>query len=77
MLTFDIAEMQRSDRTLLREQLKKLGFMRLQQSVWVTPHECEEFVSLLKAEFRFGRQVVYVVAQTIEDDGPLRKYFNL
>jgi DNA-binding transcriptional regulator PaaX len=77
IVTFDIPERRRSIRARLREMMKSVGFIRLQESVWVYPYDCEEFMALLKAELKIGRNVLYVIADSIEQDSTLRKHFNL
>jgi phenylacetic acid degradation operon negative regulatory protein len=39
ILIFDIAEVSRKTRDILRLKLKELGFGMLQKSVWITPHD--------------------------------------
>jgi len=55
----------------------QIGFVRLQNSVWVYPYDCEDLVKLLKADFRIGREVLYVIADSIENDMWMRKEFSL
>lgn len=54
-----------------------LGFVRLQDSVWVYPYDCEDLITLLKADLKVGKDVLYVVADRIEYDQPLRTLFDL
>lgn len=77
IVTFDIPERRRSIRARLREMMKSIGFVRLQESVWVYPYDCEEFIALLKAELKIGRSVLYVIADSIEQDKVLRAHFSL
>lgn len=77
VLIFDVKEYRRGDRDRLRDELISLGFVRLQNSVWVHPYGCEEVVMLLKTSFRFGRQLLYLVVEKLENDGWLRRAFNL
>ncbi len=77
IVTFDIPERRRGIRAHLREMMKSIGFVRLQESVWVYPYDCEEFIALLKAELKIGRSVLYVIADSIEQDKVLRSHFNL
>ena len=64
-------------RALLRQTLEAVGFVHLHHSVWVYPHDCEEFISLLKADYHTGVEVLYIVADYIENDGWLRRRFDL
>jgi DNA-binding transcriptional regulator PaaX len=77
VLIFDIPEHRRKQRLQLRFQLKRIGFIRLQDSVWVYPYDCEDFVVLLKADLKIGKDLLYIIADSLEGDEPLRKHFKL
>lgn len=77
IIIFDIEEKRRSARDGVRNNMESFGFVKLQDSVWVYPYECEEVVTLLKAHFKLGRDLVYIVAGDIENDEWLQKKFNL
>lgn len=77
ILIFDIWEKRRRVRDELREFLRHLGFVRLQDSVWVYPYECEEVAVMLKMHFRVGSGLLYIVAESIENDRWLREEFGL
>ena len=77
VVIFDIQEKKRNLRTLLRDSLRRLGFIKLQNSVWVYPYECEELIFLLKTRFFLGRDVLYMVVDKIENDRWLKEVFGL
>ena len=77
LIIFDIAEKKRLKRDYVRKNMQSFGFVKLQDSVWVYPYECEQVVNLLKAEYRLGKELLYVVAGEIENDEWLRKKFSL
>jgi len=77
IIIFDIKEKRRRTRDMLRVWLVHLGFVRLQQSVWVHPYECQEIITLLKAYFHIGKDILYITADSIEHDQWLREKFNL
>lgn len=77
VLIFDISEKRRATRYQLRATLKSIGFIRLQDSVWVYPYPCEELVTLLKADFKIGYALLYLIVEEMEGDKLLRKTFNL
>src|SRR3989344_2401156 len=77
VLIFDIPESRRSDRDNIRYALVSIGFMRLQDSVWVYPYNCEDIISLLKADTETGENVLYMIVDAIENDEPIKKYFGL
>jgi len=77
IVIFDIREYKRNVRDKIRNELKQFGFKQLQQSVWVYPHECDDIITLLKADNHVGREVLYVEAKMIENDKWLKKEFGL
>lgn len=77
MVIFDIKERSRNIRAGLRKELVALGFLKLQNSVWVYPYDCEEVVIMLKAYFRIGKDVLYLIVEKIENDKWIKNEFNL
>jgi len=77
MVLFDIPERRRKVRLRLRTIMREIGFVRVQDSAWVYPYDCEEFVALLKAELKIGKDVLYVIVSEMEYDRPLRTHFRL
>ncbi|MDP2593931.1 MAG: hypothetical protein Q8P36_01145 [bacterium] len=77
MVVFDIPERRSNIRHRLRGVMKEVGFIRLQDSVWVYPYDCEEFMALLKAELRIGKDVLYAIVERIENDKTIRTHFKL
>jgi len=74
---FDIPESYAPLRRKVRDILKRAGFIKLQQSVWVFPHECKDLVQFIKEEARLSRYVLYGVLEQIEGEDRLRKLFQL
>ncbi len=77
IVIFDIKESRRGTRFLLRKTLSQIGFIRLQNSVWLYPYDCEDLISLLKADFKIGKDVLYMIVDKLENDWHLRETFNL
>ena len=77
VVIFDVPEKRRFIRDRLRGYMQAYGFKKLQSSVWVFPHDCEEILALIKAELRIGNAVLYMVVDEIENDRPLREHFRL
>lgn len=77
IVVFDIREEHRRARDLLRGTLIAMGFFKLQNSVWVYPHDCEDLITLLKTNFSVGRDVLYIVSAHVEGDWKLKKHFHL
>jgi len=77
VLIFDIPESRRFDRDNIRHALVSIGFMRLQDSVWVYPYSCENIISLLKTETESEGYVLYMIVEALENDEEIKKYFGL
>ena len=77
MVMYDMKEPRKKLRDRLRTTLIGLGFVKLQNSVWVYPYDCENLITLIKADSKIGEEVLYVIADTIENDKHLKEMFGL
>lgn len=75
--TFDIPEKYSVLRNRVRNILKQAGFVKLQHSVWIFPHGCEELVQLIKKESKLSNYILYGVLEHIEGEDRLKKLFQL
>lgn len=77
LLIFDIPELNRKQRELLRRCVRSIGFLKLQESVYIYPYEisvhCVEFLGLSGLQ-RFIR---ILRVDKLDDDGDLRHHFKL
>ncbi len=79
LVIFDIPEKKKLAREALREKLKDLGLIKLQDSVWVTPFPCEQEINLIKNIFNlsdFWLDVV-ITENLGSREYQLRKQFDL
>lgn len=78
VVMFDIRERRRKVRSQLRSLLSNAGFLRLQDSVWIYPYPCDEFIGLVRAHLKSGTgEMLSFVAEALESDRPLREHFHL
>lgn len=78
IVMFDIREKRRAARSRLRLLLSGAGFLRLQDSVWVYPYPCDEFIGLIRAHLKSGTgEMLSFVAEALESDRRLREHFRL
>lgn len=77
VVIFDIKEQRKFTRDEIRKNLTNLGFLRLQNSVWVYPYDCEEIIIMMKAYFKIGKDVLYMTVEQIENDKWLKEEFRL
>ena len=77
VLIFDIPEYRKGTRDKIRYTLQTIGFVHLQHSVWIYPYDCEDLITLLKADFRIGRDMLYMIVDSLEGDATIKKRFGL
>ena len=77
LLIFDVPENRKGQRELIRRMLIQIGFVRLQDSVWLYPYDCEDLIVLLKADIHIGKDLLYIIADSIENDIDYRNHFDL
>ncbi|OGG57877.1 CRISPR-associated endonuclease Cas2 [Candidatus Kaiserbacteria bacterium RIFCSPHIGHO2_01_FULL_55_17] len=77
LVMFDVPQYRRDTRDKLRAYMREYGFLRVQDSVWVYPYDCEELIALLKAELRVGKDVLYAIVESMENDGWIKRHFGL
>jgi len=77
VVIFDVPEHRRAIRNSLRNTMRSAGFLQLQQSVWVYPHDCEDLIALLKADLHIGKDVLYLIVEKIERDAWIKKHFGI
>src|SRR3989338_8721813 len=77
LVMFDIPQYRRATRDRLRNIMRECGFLRLQDSVWIYPYDCEELIALVKADIRIGKDVLYAVVESVENDAWIKRHFGL
>lgn len=77
VVIFDVPQTKNKLRHELRRAMKLYGFKMLQQSVWVYPHACDDFVEILKKHLGVSNDVLYMKVAFIENDKHLRREFAL
>lgn len=77
VVLFDIPERRRRVRNQLRRFMQEFGFVRLQDSAWIYPYDCEDIIALAKANFRIGADALYMIVEQLERDKHLREHFGL
>ncbi len=77
-IIFDIPEVSRKDRDFLRRELKSIGLIEVQQSVWVSPYQIEkELNTLLKLwKTDFQGDIRFLLIEKM-NDRDLKEKFNI
>jgi CRISPR-associated endonuclease Cas2 len=77
IVTFDIAEKRKYSRDRLRLLLQRIGFVRIQDSVWVYPYDMEELITLVQSKEYLEKEVMYLVSEIQQNEEELKKHFQL
>ncbi len=77
IVSYDIPESHKLLRDTVRRVLKRAGFIKFQQSIWIFPYECAELAQLIREETKLGNYILYGVLERVEDEKRLRKHFSL
>lgn len=75
IVIFDIPDKKKVARNILRETLKRLGFIRLQESVFIYPFECKVEIDFIAENYRIKLFLKYIVADILEGDNELLDLF--
>jgi CRISPR-associated endonuclease Cas2 len=76
VIIFDIKEERKGLRDKVRNTLINIGFICLQKSVWIYPYDCEDLINLIKADFKIGKDVLYMIVDRVENDGYIKERFG-
>jgi len=77
LVAFDIPEEFKEKRDALRFVLKRAGFVKMQQSIWIHPLDCTELSNLLENDRQLASRVVYMVAEKMSDEKSFLRHFRL
>lgn len=77
LVAFDVWEKRRALRNTLRDALRRIGFLKIQHSLWAYPYDCEEAIALLRTHLRLSPAIQYMLVLRIDDDTALRRRFHL
>lgn len=77
VVIFDIPERFKKAREALRNKLKDLGFIKLQESVFVLPYECEDEINFIMEVFLIRPFVRFMRVKSFTNEEQLRVNFGL
>ena len=78
MVVFDIPEYKKAARDALRSKLKTLGLYPVQDSVFVTPYNCEKEIDFICSVFDLDRNCILIFyVDHFEGEEKLKHYFKI
>ena len=77
VVIFDIPERFKKAREALRNKLEDLGFIKLQESVFVFPYKCEDEIDFIVEVFQIRPFVRFVKAKSFTNEEQLKIKFGV
>lgn len=77
VIIYDVANLKRYQRDIFRNMLDKLQFLRLQESVYLTPFVCDNEIQYLREMFEIGNEVLVLKVKEIENEEVYKNYFGI
>lgn len=77
IVIYDVKTNKHNLRSSFRETLKRIGFIQLQESVFIIPYPCDEEIAFLREYYGVGDEVIYIIAHKLENETIYRDYFGL
>mgnify|MGYP001594669966 FL=1 len=74
---FDVPEKRKESRNVLRETLKRIGFLEFQKSVFVCPYECKDELDYVIEFFNVRPHVRLGTATWLDNELHLKEKFNI
>jgi len=77
LVVFDIPEAKRLARDVFRAKLKELGFLKLQDSVFILPYPCKKEINKILDFYNLQKYVYYIEAEKISSDDKIKKFYKI
>jgi CRISPR-associated endonuclease Cas2 len=77
IIVYDISESKREARKFFQTVLRKLQFLQLQKSVYLTPFECKNEIEYVRQICNIGEEVSILTVSGLENEEVYKGYFGL
>lgn len=77
IIIYDIFTGKKQERELFRRTLKRMKFLQLQKSVYLTPFKCVDEIEYLRQVCNVGKEVLILTVSEIENEKAYKEYFGL
>lgn len=77
LVSYDVSEERKKERDSFRQMLERVGFRKVQKSLWVYPFDCKEQVVIMADNLGLASQVIYMETEKMPNQLKLEKVFNL
>jgi len=77
VIIFDIPNTKKSVRNAVNFHLKRMGFMPIQKSTFITPFECRDELDMLGKYLNVRNNLKYLLVKKIDGEQEIKKMFDL
>lgn len=77
IIIYDVHESKKQARDMFQKILKRLAFLQLQKSVYLTPYSCEEEIEYIRQIYDIGKDVTILTVNGLENESAYKEYFGL
>lgn len=77
IIIYDVDESKKPLRNVFQRILRKLQFLQIQKSVYLTPYPCEDEIEYLRQIYSIGKEVVLLTITGFENEQAYKEYFGL
>lgn len=77
IIIYDVDESKKYLRDVFQLMLRKLEFLQLQKSVYLTPYPCENEIEYLRQIYDLGKNVAILTINGLENEQAYKEYFGL
>lgn len=78
LISYDIPDAEKKKRDTFRQILIRLGFLKIQESLWVFPFECKKEIAIIAKDIGVPEHVIVMITDKLpnEDDWESRFILN-
>lgn len=77
VVIYDVPRTSNKLREILRNTLKGLGFLKIQESVYVIPYECSQQIEFIRHYYRLGEIMNLLTVTKMDYERAYREYFGI
>lgn len=77
LVSYDIPDYLKKERDWFRQNLERLGFEKVQESLWVYPYECKEAIAVLAQSLKLSPHVIVMTTDYLPRQAKWKRIFRL
>lgn len=77
LVSYDIPDEYKKERDWFRQTLERLGFEKMQESLWVYPHECKEEIAVIAQSLKISPHIIVMATDQLPNQEKWQKRFDI